>query len=280
MSAGQVAALMQSKDASIELLKQQVEALRHRLEWFERQVFGSKSERFAPQPDPAQMHLGEVFPVSQQSTAQRKAVPAHTRRVPQSDMAGDADESKFFDESRVPVQTIAVVNPQIAGLAADQYEVIAEKVTYRLAQKPGSYVVLKYVRPVIKRRDTQQISCPPTPRGVLEGSRADVSFVVGLLMDKFGWHLPLYRQHQRLVAAGISVSRQWLTQLAQQSIGLLEPIYAAQLDSIRRSRVQALDETPIKADRTGHGKMKLAYFWPVYGEQDEVCFPFHPSRTC
>jgi hypothetical protein len=24
--------------------------------------------------------------------------------------------------------------------------------------------------------------------------------------------------------------------------------------------------------------MKLAYFWPVYGEQNEVCFPFFPSR--
>jgi hypothetical protein len=24
--------------------------------------------------------------------------------------------------------------------------------------------------------------------------------------------------------------------------------------------------------------MKVSYFWPVYGEQDEVCFPFHTSR--
>jgi hypothetical protein len=37
---------------------------------------------------------------------------------------------------------------------------------------PGSYVVLKYVRSLIKRLDTQEISCPPTPQGVIEGSRA------------------------------------------------------------------------------------------------------------
>ncbi|MCP5228891.1 MAG: transposase [Candidatus Accumulibacter sp.] len=24
--------------------------------------------------------------------------------------------------------------------------------------------------------------------------------------------------------------------------------------------------------------MKKAYFWPVYGELDEICFPFFPSR--
>mgnify|MGYP007078746557 CR=1 FL=1 len=55
---------------------------------------------------------------------------------------------------------------------------IGEKVSHRLAQRPGSYVILKYVRPVIKRRDTQTIHCPAAPAGVIDGSRADVSFIV------------------------------------------------------------------------------------------------------
>ncbi|HHJ17160.1 MAG TPA: hypothetical protein ENJ80_10735 [Gammaproteobacteria bacterium] len=38
-----------------------------------------------------------------------------------------------------------------------------EKVTYRLAQRPGSYVVLKYVRQGIKRNDTGAILAPPAP---------------------------------------------------------------------------------------------------------------------
>jgi hypothetical protein len=25
--------------------------------------------------------------------------------------------------------------------------------------------------------------------------------------------------------------------------------------------------------------MRCGYFWPVYGEENEVCFPFHPSRS-
>jgi mono/diheme cytochrome c family protein len=125
----------------------------------------------------------------------------------------------------------------------------------------------------MKHKDTQTILTAPAPEGFLEGSRADVSFAAGLLMDKFAWHLPLYRQHQRLAASGITVSRPWLTQLAQRSISLLEPIYQAQLVSIRVSRVKTMDETPIKAGRSGHGKMQTGYFWPVYGEEDEVCFP-------
>ena len=123
------------------------------------------------------------------------------------------------------------------------------------------------------------ITCPPAPVGVIEGSRADVSFIAGLLLDKFLYHLPLYRQHLRLQDAGFKLSRPWLTQLTQQAIALLEPIYEAQLASIRRSRVKAMDETPIKAGQSGHGKMKGGYFWPVIGELDEIVFPFCPSRA-
>ena len=114
--------------------------------------------------------------------------------------------------------------------------------------------------------------------GVIEGSRADVSFVAGLLVDKMAYHLPFYRIHQRLSDAGFTLSRPWLTQLGQQGASLLEPIYTAQLASIRASRVIAMDETPIKAGQSGAGKMKQGYFWPVYGELDEVCFPFFDNR--
>jgi transposase len=255
-----------------------IETLEHRLAWFERQLFGSKSERLSVLENPHQLALAEVLSGHSEATPTKvRTVAAHTRRMREDDV-GEAESVPFFDETRVPVETIRVPNPQARDLAADQYEVISQKVTYRLAQRPGSYVMLKYVREVIKVRESQAIHCPPAPAGVLEGSRADVSFLVGLLVDKFCYHNPLYRQHQRLQDSGIHVSRPWLTQLTQQATGLLEPIYDSQLASIRCSRVIAMDETPIKAGRSGHGKMKTGYFWPIYGEHDEVCFPFFPSR--
>ena len=193
---------------------------------------------------------------------------AHTRRVAtrKSDDAG-AESVPFFDHTRVPVEVIEIPAPEAEGLAPGAYEVIGHKESFRLAQRPGSYVVLNYRRPVVKLKATQAIVCAAAPQGVIEGSRADVSFIAGLLIDKFAYHLPLYRQHQRLADSGITVSRGWLTQLAQHGIGLLEPIYDAQLESIRASRVIAMDETPIKAGRGSQpGKLKQGYFWPVYGE--------------
>ncbi len=177
--------LVLSQARTITTQGQQIDSLKHQLAWFQRQVFGSKSERFAPAPDPTQMHLGEAFPVPAVVPETRKAVPAHTRRVAKTDLANTGEVVPFFDESRVPVETIMVLSTQMKGLEPEQFDVIGEKVSYRLAQRPGSTVVLKYVRPLIKIRETQSIVCAPAPVGVLEGSRADVSFAAGLLIDKF-----------------------------------------------------------------------------------------------
>lgn len=262
-------------------LRQEIEALRHQVDWFKRQLFGQKSERRLIADCAAQRSLGEAINVAQGAAAPlpvSRVVAAHSRCAATKKPDADDEAVAFFDETRVPVELIELKAPQTEGLGSEDYEIIGYKDSYRLAQRPGSYVVLKYRRPVVKLRASQQIDCAPAPVGVIEGSRADVSFVAGVLIDKFAYHLPLYRQHQRLADSGITVSRPWLTQIAQQGASLLQPIYEAQFASIRESRVKAMDETPIKAGRAGPGKMKGGYFWPVYGERDEVCFPFFESR--
>ena len=262
-------------------LSRELVAARHQIEWFKRQVFGEKSERRIIDGASGQMSLGEAIHVDQTAVPPlpvERRVAAHTR-CPAAKKPDTGDDSvPFFDETRVPIEVIELCAPEAEGLAPEAYEVIGHKDSYRLAQRPGSTVVLKYRRPVIKLKETQAIVCASAPVGVIEGSRADVSFIAGLLIDKFAYHLPLYRQHQRLEDNGITVSRPWLTQIGQQGIALLEPIYEAQFDSVRASRVKAMDETPIKAGRGKPGKLKAAYFWPVYGELDEVCFPFFESR--
>lgn len=279
-----VVAMLRARDEQIAAQGEQIAALKHQLDWFRRQVFGAKSERFIAEPNPAQLHLGEALPVPAAAAASadhEQTIAAHTRRVKARDGADteSGEELPFFDESKVTVQTIVLMPDTVEGMNPDQYEIIGEKVTYRMAQRPGSVQVLKYRRPVVKIKASAEIHTVPAPAGIFEGSRADVSFAAGMLVDKFAWHLPLYRQHQRLEASGLRVSRPWLTQIAQRSIGLLEPIHDAQFASILSSRVIAMDETPIKAGRSGHGKMKTGYYWPVYGELDEVGFPFHPSRS-
>ena len=142
-----------------EAMTREVEAMKHQLDWFRRQLFGQKSEKRLFDAHPQQMSLGEL-PVPESSPPPpAKEIAAHTRRARSTDCAAEGESALFFDETRVPVQTIDVPNPEAHGLTLDQYEVIGQKISHRLAQRPGSYVILEYVRPVIKRCDTQVISC-------------------------------------------------------------------------------------------------------------------------
>jgi transposase len=94
---------------------------------------------------------------------------------------------------------------------------------------------------VLKKKDSEAILPSPAPFNMLDKSIADVSLLAGLLVDKFQYHLPLYRQHQRLTDAGITLSRSTLTNVVRRAIDLLYPIADAQLASILESKVLAMD---------------------------------------
>jgi transposase len=268
--------------AAIVVLLAENATLKRQVEWFQRQLFGRKSEKRLREPDPTQLTLAGMLttPVAsaEQPPPPTETVKAYQRRV-RFTGADVPDESELRFDASVPVQEILLSNPEVKDLPADAYEVISEKVTYRLAQRPGAYVILKYRRPVIKRKDTAVLSCPPAPPAVFEKSFPDVSLVAGLLIEKFVFHLPLYRQHQRLQQAGIRLSRSTLTQWVQRAADLLEPIYYALLSSILQSWLVVMDETPLKAGRREKGKLHRGYLWPLYGDQDEVAFPFSASRA-
>jgi len=256
--------------ASHTLLASRLDEATRQLEWFKQQLFGSKSERRLLEPDARQLALGEwKLP---ESEVAETTVAEHQRRKRPARQENDEADLRF-DES-VPVEEI-VLRPE--GVDADA-EIISTKVTMRLAQRPSSFVVLKYIRPVVKTKDGSLV-CAPAPAGVLGKSVADVSLLACMAIDKFSYYLPLYRQHQRMKAVGIHLARSTLTKLIHRTANLLKPIYDAQLQSILESKVLAMDETPIKAGRKRRGKMKTGYFWPLYGERDEVAFPFSDSRA-
>ena len=237
-------------------LTARVDTLTRQVEWFKQQVFGSKSERRSPVPDGHQPSLGEWVQADAQPDEATVTIAEHRRRRGTEPSDEGVDEGGLrFDES-VPIEEIHIPSPTPA---ADD-EVVSVKTTYKLAQRPASYVILKYMREVVKKREDGTLSCPPAPSTVLGKSFADVSLLAGVLIDKFRYHLPLYRQHQRMDAAGIHLARSTLTGLVHRTADLLQPIYAAQLASVLKSRVLTMDETPIKAGRKGHGGMKTAYF--------------------
>ena len=270
----QLRGLLCQKEEKIQQLEQQ-------LDWFKKQLFGQKSEKREYFDNSQQLRLGGIFdaePKPEQLEKEKTTITYQRGKAKKNPLDGSPEDSGLRFDPSVPVETIELPAPELIGEDKDDYTVIDYKTTYRLAQRVSSYVVLKYTRPVVKHKTQQTIKAPAAPANVLEKSVADVTLLVGLLLSKFLYHLPLYRQHQQMAGSGIILARSTLTNLTKRAIELLRPIYEAQLAHILLSKILAIDETYIKAGKAGKGKLQQAYFWPIFGDANEVCFTFSLTR--
>jgi hypothetical protein len=263
----------------IAALTEENQSLKNRIAWFEKQLFGQRSEkRILDNPLQSELQLGSQASVASEANSTKK-IEGYERGKAKKQRPDDCvtDTGLRFGED-VPVEIIELTPQELKGKQAGEYEIVDTKISRKLAKQPASYVVLEYQVPVVRHKASGDLQTTAMPEQVLEGSIADVSLIVGLLVDKFLYHLPLHRQHQQLAHAGIQVARSSLTNWTQRAIELLRPIVQAQLEHVLQSKVLAMDETPIKSGRKHKGKMKQAWFWPLYGEYHEVVFTYSESR--
>lgn len=137
-----------SHAAEIAALREEIAELKRQLAWFRQHLFGSKSEQrpvgipvaqlplFAPAATPVAAPDGESITV----TYQRGKAP----KLRPDDCVNDSGLRFSAD---VPVKVIHLTPPELQGEEADQYEVIGTHRTFRVAQRPASYLILQYERP-------------------------------------------------------------------------------------------------------------------------------------
>ena len=201
-----VATITNPADQSALLLRLSEEnaQLKRQLAWFKNQLFGHTTEKRVIDNPHQPLLTGlmgepvEALPAVEKETITYQRGKAKKKR-------GDdcVTDSGLRFGADVPVRTITLDAPELTGPDADLYEIIAYKTSYRLAQHQSSHEILCYQRPVLKRKDNGTLITTAAPFNVLDNSIADVSFLAGMLVDKFLYHLPLYRQHQRLKDSGI-----------------------------------------------------------------------------
>ncbi len=266
-------------------LEAETEKLKAKLAWYEKQLFGAKSERriLEAMSPSDQLWLGEQMleppdepPADGESAADTERKGRSKTKRPKSNRGEESVGSRLNFDDSVPIEEVVIKDAELEALPKDQVEIIGQDVTYKLAQR-SPYFVIKTVRTAWRKKGEETINKAMLPT-VVERSIADVSFLAGLAVDKICHHLPLYRQHQRLEQAGIRIDRSSLTRLLLRVAELCELTYQAQLSSILQSKVITMDESPTPAGRLG-GKMKKGYYWVLYGDKDEVAFVYSPTRS-
>ena len=87
------------------------------------------------------------------------------------------------------------------------------------------------------------------------------------------------RQHQRLLDAGITLSRSTVVYWTSRAIDLLAPLADAQSAHVLASGVLAMDETSLKAGRAAKGKMRTGCCGRCTAIAEEGVFHYAPSRA-
>ena len=85
-------------------LSRELAAAKHQLDWFKRQVFGTKSERRIIDPASGQMSLGEMLTPEQPASSPapvERPVAAHTRRPTTKTPESGDDSLPFFDAAQL-----------------------------------------------------------------------------------------------------------------------------------------------------------------------------------
>ncbi len=173
----QLQVLLQEHKSVNEHLKQENESLKHQLAWFKQQLFGEKSEKRLI-VNPNQLALGDILKNIESPEVPETETITYERRKKHRPDDCVIDQGLRFTEG-VPVELIHIPAPEMQGEDAGQYEIIDHKYTHRLVQRPGSYVILKYQRDVVRHKGDQTLSTAAAPSGLFDRSFADVSFIAG-----------------------------------------------------------------------------------------------------
>lgn len=128
-------------------------------------------------------------------------------------------------------------------------------------------------------RQVKPVTAPMPPRAI-EGCAASANLLAQILVQKYGQHLPLYRQESIFERDGLRLPRQTMCDWVLSAADVLRPIADCIMDGARSGEVMQLDDTPVICQGgKGHGKFQ-AYLWTfVNPELDGVAYRFTTGRA-
>lgn len=137
---------------------------------------------------------------------------------------------------------------------------------------------------IIKADETgkhKQLIAPPAPHPIPK-CKADITLLVMLLIEKFVYHLPLYRLQQRFKQYGIDLKYNTISNWVNATIDVLKPLWELLWQELIKSGYIHMDETKYRVLDNTRAKGKGShngYLW-VGGNPilKIVCFTYKKGR--
>jgi transposase len=255
-------------------LEEEIQRLKEQLRLQQQRLFGKTSEASsALNPsvpvDPAEPgELGqEKFQPSKTTT-----VSSHVRTVPPRG-------KRQLDTSNLPRYSVVhdlPVHEQICLCCGGALHLIRQETSGQLEIIPVQYCVIEHVRLIYGCRPCDKVVMSPKPPAPLPKALAGPSLLTDVALNKYQYHLPLYRQSKIMKSYGVSVSDKTLANWVMASGEALLKVYEA-MWVILQQRYLQVDETPVKVLETNKKGYVWAYFAPDVGK-GLVAFEFSLTR--
>ena len=257
-----IAAARAERDAAIAERDQalsQIDRLRHLLRQLQRAQFGRRSEKLDPEQlllaleDIEQAIAGDEAREDKKDAATAKARAAK-RRANRGALAAHLP--------RVNV-TVEPEDTNCPCCRAPMH-VIGETTSQRLDVVPAQFRVIVTHRPKYACRACEQaVVQAPAPERLITGGLPTEAMVAYVLVAKYAWHLPLYRQAQMLLAQGLDIKRAILAFWVGYAAAELKPLYLRLRELVLAAGKIAVDETVVPVLDPGRGRTKKGYFWAI-----------------
>jgi transposase len=257
-----VAATRAERDAAIVERDQalsQMDRLRHLLRQLQRAQFGRRSEKL----DPEQLLLA-LEDIEQ-------AIAGNEAAEDKKDSAGATNRAnkRRSRSGALPAHlphidvTIPPEDTNCPCCRAPMH-VIGEETSKRLDVVPAQFRVIVTHRPKYAcRACTDAVVQAPAPERLIKGGLPTEAMVAFVLIAKYAWHLPLYRQAQMLLAQGIDIKRAVLAFWVGYAAAELQPLWLRLREIILTSGKIAVDETTAPVLDPGRGRIKKGFFWAL-----------------
>jgi len=258
-----VSRLSVERDAAIEQsrrLAEQNDQLRHLLRQLQRAQFGARSERL--DRDQMQLALEDIeTSIAEQDADEEKKQgpdkPANTQRPRRANRGALPAHLPRIHVTLTPESTVC---PCCHGAM----HVIGEESSQRLDKIPAQFRVIVTHRPKYAcRRCEGAVVQAPAPERLVKNGIPTEALVAAVVVDKFAWHNPLYRQAQVMKLQGLPIDRSTLAFWVGTAGAELKPLYLRMKEILLSSAKIVVDETRAPVLDPGRGRTKTGYFWAI-----------------
>jgi len=139
--------------------------------------------------------------------------------------------------------------------------VIGQEKAEQLEIIPVQYCVVEHIRLKYGCRCCESVVMAPKQPAPLPKAIAGGSLLTDVALNKYQYHLPLYRQSKMMQSNGLTISDKTLANWVLGSGTVLLPVYDA-MWLILKERYLQVDETPVKVLETNKKGYVWAYFAP------------------